>query len=184
MSARNIDHMRLRRRGVILDPVSLDGLLDVLGALDAADAAEAALVGYSVQADPRPLALDLLAGADRGGTVLVAVDGPTGARFAVLGLSPAFVDGGVATCGLLARDHRRWRREIARLCGALRHALPEFAAARGLRRLEARSWAAHPTGRTLLAALGFGREAILPGYGAGGEAFELWSFITDWHEET
>jgi hypothetical protein len=85
---------------------------------------------------------------------------------------------GVAEGALLARDHARFRGPLARLAVLIRNELPGYCAARGIRRIEARSWARHPTGGRLLAALGFRCEATLPGFGGHGrETFEQFAFL-------
>lgn len=76
---------------------------------------------------------------------------------------------GVASAGLLAKDHRRWARELSQLAIELRVAMPGFAAAHGLARIETRAWRGHPTAHSLLGAIGFRNEAELQGFG-GGEA--------------
>lgn len=75
---------------------------------------------------------------------------------------------GVAQAALLARDHVRFRRPLAELAVALRRAFPGRCRDMGVRRLEARCWAGHPSAAGLLAALGFRPEAILPGFGPQG----------------
>ncbi|MEC9435152.1 MAG: hypothetical protein VYD87_19800 [Pseudomonadota bacterium] len=81
--------------------------------------------------------------------------------FAIGGFSPVYMPGCVAGA-LLARDHRRWRRPLARLALALRVDLPGWARARGVDRIEARCWSSHPTAPGLLGAIGFAREAAVP----------------------
>lgn len=75
---------------------------------------------------------------------------------------------GVASAALLARDHARYRRPLAQFAGAIRRGMPEYCAAHGIRRIEARAWAAHPTASGLLAALGFHHETDMPGFGPAG----------------
>lgn len=75
---------------------------------------------------------------------------------------------GVAQAALLARDHIIHRRPLARLAVAIRRGLPTEARARGIRRIEARAWAGHPTASTLLAHLGFAHECDMPGFGPDG----------------
>jgi len=90
-----------------------------------------------------------------------------GTPFAVFALANAGYSG-VASVALLARDHARFRRPLATLCTLIRAELPARAEKYRLTRLEARSWSAHPTGARLLTAMGFRREADLPGFGIGG----------------
>lgn len=89
--------------------------------------------------------------------------------FAVLGLSHTG-QAGVAAAALLARDHSRFRRPLAQAAVTIRRRLPLFAAETGLRRIEARAWAAHPTACDLLQAIGFREECRMPGFGADGRA--------------
>lgn len=95
--------------------------------------------------------------------------------FAVFGVSVTG-QAGVAQVALLAKAHFRFRRELAELAVLIRRGLPEFAAERGLHRIEARSWAAHPTGGGFLRAIGFEHECTMPGFGADGmEQFEQYA---------
>lgn len=75
---------------------------------------------------------------------------------------------GVAQAALLARDHGRFRLPMAALAGRLRVQMPRYAADLGIRRIEARSWADHPTASVFLRRLGFAHECDMPGFGAGG----------------
>ncbi len=92
-----------------------------------------------------------------------------GRPFALLALANTGQAGVGAAC-LLACDHRRHRVALARLCVTVRRALPAWCAERGVHRIEARAWAAHPTASRLLSAMGFIFEAPLPGFGADGRA--------------
>lgn len=87
--------------------------------------------------------------------------------FAVFGLSNTG-QAGVAAAALLARDHRKFRLPLARLACVFRTSLPAEARARGIRRIEARAWAGHPTASRLLTALGFTHEADMGGFGPDG----------------
>jgi hypothetical protein len=75
---------------------------------------------------------------------------------------------GVAQAALLARDHARFRRPLAELALRLAVELPEFCQARGIHRVEARCWAAHPSAPRFLTMIGFAREVDMPGFGADG----------------
>lgn len=77
---------------------------------------------------------------------------------------------GVASAALLARDHARYRRQLAKFAAAIRREMPAYCAERGIHRVEARAWADHPTASTMLAALGFHHEADMPGFGPSGSA--------------
>jgi hypothetical protein len=97
---------------------------------------------------------------------IVAYTG-SGTPFAVLGLSNSG-QAGVAQAALLARDHTRFRRPIAELAVQIRNMMPGFAQEAGVHRIEARSWATHPTGAQLLTSCGFHLEATMPGFGREG----------------
>jgi hypothetical protein len=99
----------------------------------------------------------------------VAITGPDrGARpFAVFALAHTG-QAGVASAALLARDHAAFRRPLAEMALRIRTELPATCAASGIRRIEARSWAGHPTAAGLLTALGFEHETDMPGFGLSG----------------
>ena len=97
----------------------------------------------------------------------VAIRG--GVPFAVFALSNTG-QAGVAQAALLSRDHARYRRALAELCAAIRAHMPKLATEAGIHRIEARSWANHPTGGQLLLALGFAHECAMPGFGLTGTA--------------
>lgn len=147
----------------------------VFRALDACDLMEAELVrgqacgGLGLWADWRslePLRLASFVALTAGGTA-----------FAVFGLVNSG-QAGVAGAALLARDHRTFRQPLARLALALRDELPGFARARGVHRIEARSWSDHPSAPRLLTALGFRREARMPGFGQDGRTeFHQWAWL-------
>lgn len=92
-----------------------------------------------------------------------------GRPFALLALANTGQAGVGAAC-LLACNHRRHRIALARLCVTIRRALPDWCAERGIHRIEARAWAAHPTAALLLSRMGFLFETPLPGFGADGRA--------------
>ncbi len=95
----------------------------------------------------------------------VALAGRT--PFAVFGLANTG-QAGVAAAALLARDHRRFARPLARLAVAIRRQMPAEALARGIHRIEARCWSDHPTASLLLSRLGFAHECDMPGFGLTG----------------
>lgn len=101
---------------------------------------------------------------------VIAVSRPVhGARpFAVFAIANTGI-AGVAEASLLTRAVPTWGREIARLAVHLRRAMPAFCADLGIHRIEARSWAGHPTGGRLLEACGLRLEARLSGFGASGQ---------------
>lgn len=90
-----------------------------------------------------------------------------GQPFAVFALAHTG-QAGVAQAALLARDHARWRLPLARLAVLIRGGMPEFATRHGIHRIEARSWAGHPTAHRLLVSLGFDHETDMPGFGLTG----------------
>jgi hypothetical protein len=90
-----------------------------------------------------------------------------GKPFAVFALSNTG-QAGVAQAALLARDHQAFRRPLAELAVNIRYRMPLFAAERGIHRIEARSWADHPTASALLSALGFAHECDMAGFGPTG----------------
>lgn len=95
----------------------------------------------------------------------VALAGHT--PFAVLGLSHTG-QAGVAGAALLARDHTRFHYPLRRLCAMIRRDMQAECMARGIRRIEARAWAQHPTASSLLSVLGFRHECDMPGFGSAG----------------
>lgn len=99
-----------------------------------------------------------------------------GLPFAVCGAAHAGM-GGVASAAFLARSHDVYRREIAAAALWLREAMGGVAAMHGIRRIEARSLAAHPTAGRFLTHLGFRHEARMPGFGpAGDQDFNLYAW--------
>lgn len=148
-----------------LRPFDSLSAIAVFRQLDASDQLEAELMRGA--ATP---ALDLFAdwrGAARGCLLnLVALTGG-GTPFAVLALAHTGVYG-VAEAALLARDHARFRRPLAELAVAIRARMPGWCLEQGVHRIEARSWAGHPTAARLLQSIGFDCEADLPGFGPGG----------------
>jgi hypothetical protein len=90
-----------------------------------------------------------------------------GIPFAVFGVMNTG-QAGVGAASLLARDHRRFRRPLARLCGEIRRRMPGHMAELGIHRIECRCWNDHPTAALLLSALGFRHECDMPGFGLTG----------------
>lgn len=106
----------------------------------------------------------------------VAVTGET--PFAIFGLSQTG-QAGVAGAALLARDHHAFRIPLARLAARIRAELPDYIAGRGVNRIEARSWADHPTASRLLFGLGFTAECDMHGFGlTGGVTFRQWAWLS------
>lgn len=144
--------------------------------LDPSDQLEAELV----RGAPSP-ALDLFAdwrAATRGSLMNLVAETAGGTPFAVLTLAHSG-QYGVAEAALLARDHARFRRPLAELALAIRQRMPDWCAEQGVRRIEARTWAGHPTAARLLAAIGFACEADLPGFGPDGrQHFRQFAWIS------
>jgi hypothetical protein len=142
--------------------------LAVLANLDPMDHAEACAVrgayanGYQLWADWRAVQGFRLESR-------VFHTGPgMGARpFAVVCLTHTG-QAGVAQAAFLACDHHRFRRHIAQACVQIARALPQLARDTGLRRIEARSWAEHPTAPRFLRACGFASEVRMSGFGGDG----------------
>lgn len=107
-----------------------------------------------------------------------AVHSPAGRPFALVALV-AGGQRGVAGAAMVARPHDRWRRPLAEVALAIRARMPEFAASRGIHRIEARAWSRHPTAARFLSATGFRLETRLPGFGADGcETFLQFAWTT------
>lgn len=104
---------------------------------------------------------------------VVAHDGTT--PFAVVALSHTG-QGGVGQAALLARDHNRFRRPLRELAARIRIYMPREAHHRGIHRIEARSWAGHPTAAHLLTLLGFAHECRMPGFGLGQHDFHQFAW--------
>lgn len=100
-----------------------------------------------------------------------------GTPFAVFGLAHAG-QAGVVTAGLLARDHRHFRRQLAQLGVLIRRHLPDLCRDNGIRRVEVRTWSDHPTAKGLLHQIGFCEECRLTGFGpAGADLFHQFSRV-------
>lgn len=99
------------------------------------------------------------------GSWVIETEGCT--PFALLALANTG-QAGVAGAALLARDHRRYRRELVALSRLIRAEMPGFCKGLGIRRIEARSWAGHPRAAAFLRAVGFRHEADMPGFGRDG----------------
>lgn len=84
---------------------------------------------------------------------------------------------GVAGAALLARDHRRFRRELVQLARLIRETMPGLARDLGLTRIEARAWARHPRASAFLSLTGFRHECDMPGFGRDGrDVFRLFAW--------
>ncbi|MDR6266547.1 hypothetical protein [Roseobacter sp. N2S] len=140
--------------------------------LDLNDLAE----GRAVRGDPEATALDMFLdwhGANTYRLISHVITTRKSGRetpFAVLGLSHTGY-AGVGQVALLARHHHLFARPLAETCVLARKNIEAVARRRGLTRLEARSWAGHPSGGRLLETIGFALETQMPGFGDG-EIFE------------
>lgn len=146
----------------------------VFDRLDPADHLECELVrgaattGLALWADWRSMQNLLIAS-------FVACAGET--PFAIFGLSRTG-QAGVAGAALLARDHRAYRVPLARLAVRIRREMPDYIAGRGVNRIEARSWADHPTASSLLQGIGFRAECRMCGFGLTGTVtFRQWAWL-------
>lgn len=93
--------------------------------------------------------------------------GRGGAPFAVMALGNTG-QSGVAQAALLARDHQRFRRPLARTGLEIRRRLPDFCAELGIHRIEARCWRDHPTAARFLRGCMFKHDCDMPGFGPRG----------------
>lgn len=151
-----------------LAPYDDTAALAVFRALDVNDQREAELIRGDLPANPFQLWADWRAAQAWRVLSMMAYTGQAGTvPFAVFGLSHTG-QAGVAAAALLARDHGLYRRQLQELGSAIRVKLPDEARARGIRRIEARAWAHHPTASRLLFALGFDHEADMAGFGPDG----------------
>lgn len=111
--------------------------------------------------------------------VIVSTRNGPAVPFAVLGLSHTG-QAGVAQAALLARDHKRFKRELIHAGRRIRAEMPEFCAKVGIHRIEARCWAGHPTAARLLKSIGFHHEADMPGFPpAGTGVFRQFAYLTN-----
>lgn len=86
---------------------------------------------------------------------------------------------GIAQAAFLARDHVKFKYEIAQVALRIRHNMPEFCVNNGINRVEARCWARHPSAARFLRSTGFQFEADLPGFGVTGtETFQQFAWIS------
>jgi len=159
---------------VILHPFHPVAATEIFRDLDGWDRAEAEVtLGFDL--GPEDMAA-YWQGLD-GFALYHAVASTGGQPFAVVSLSSA----GMAGCGqaaLMARDHRRFRRPLASLALRVRAELPALARRLNLTRIEARSWAAHPTAPRILRALDFTHECDLAGLGPDGRSlFRQWAWV-------
>lgn len=158
----------------------------VLGDLDQHDKAEAEAMGWQ-PFNPRLVAESMLKQQRLGGRIFVASDldlhgGILDERFALFGFGAA-ESGGTARAGFLARNHRLWARPLLLLGAAVRSQIDAYARLAGLRRLEVRLSAEHPTAAKLCLALGFEFETDLPGFGIPGARFEQWARVIPARQE-
>lgn len=150
-----------------LHPYDDASAMAVFSALDVADAQEVELV-RGVRTSALALFADWRSVEPARVASFIACTGG-GTPFAIFGLMNTG-QAGVAAAALLARDHRRYRPWLAALAVDIRRELPAHCATLGIARVEARSWAGHPTASRLLRALGFCEECDMPGFGPTGRA--------------
>lgn len=149
----------------------------VLTTLDPSDLIEAQLVRGGVA---NHLALFAEWRAMQAGAVvsLVLHDAALGVPFAVLALGHTG-QAGVGQAALLARLHHAWARQLARAGVMIRRQMPEVCAEAGVRRVECRCWAGHPTASRFLERCGFAHEADMRGFGPdGAETFRQFAWTT------
>lgn len=92
-----------------------------------------------------------------------------GTPFAVLVLGNTG-QAGVAQAAMLARNHNKYRSALIHVAIAIKQEMPAFCTEVGIHRIEARSWAGHPTAAKFLTAIGFEFECNMPGFGGHGAA--------------
>ncbi len=147
-------------------PFSSLSAMAVFRHLDPADQIEAELI-RGAPSTPLDLFADWRAVAAAGPLNLV-LETAGSTPFAVLALTHTG-QAGVAQAAFLARDHARFRRDIARAAVLIRARMPGWCADRGVHRIEARCWTGHPTAPHFLTAIGFAPEAVMPGFGLTGQ---------------
>ncbi|MBA85215.1 MAG: hypothetical protein CML69_10820 [Rhodobacteraceae bacterium] len=146
-----------------IQPYSDHAAMAVLKALDPADQLEAnAVRGY--HATHLELFADWRAINAARVLSVVLVDARRMEPFAVLALGNTG-QAGVAQAAFLARNHTRFRRQIACAAAQIRRDMPGFCAEAGIRRIEARCWSDHPTAAQFLKLCSFHHEADMPGFG-------------------
>ncbi|MEO1024035.1 MAG: hypothetical protein AAFX07_00595 [Pseudomonadota bacterium] len=85
---------------------------------------------------------------------------------------------GVAQAAMLAKDHRKWRRELVELGSLMRRRLVPICEEFGVHRIEARCWNRHPTASRFLEFIGFQFETDMPGFGGSGQVvFQQYAFL-------
>lgn len=165
---------------IIADPYTDPRALEVFTGLDADDLAETSQ--YLGQPMDR-MGLFALWRAGEGsalrlGSFVLSARDQSGIRpVAVLSVSMSGI-AGVGEAALVARDHGENRRALVAIARHVREALPDFARDHNLRRIEARSWAGHPTASRFLEAIGFKCECDMQGFGPDGTAtFRLFAWV-------
>lgn len=154
---------------ITLVPFENLAAMSVLSRLDPYDLIEAQLVRggradhLDIFADWRAMQAHALL------SLVLKDDRKGGVAFAVLALGGTG-QAGVAQAALLARDHARFRRGLAKAALLILAGLPGFCAERGIHRIEARCWSDHPTAARFLTYCGFARETDMPGFGLDGQA--------------
>jgi len=164
---------------VALEPFTPEAALHVLQRLDEHDQLEAELARGD-PAEPFDMLASWMGLEAQGAAVFVGREVANDAPFAVLAIVPGATPG-LGHAAMLACDHAFWRRALVPLVRQIRDGFPDFAAHMGLHRIEARSWAGHPTAPSLLRAIGFELEAAMIGFGQSGEInFNQWAWVADY----
>lgn len=147
-------------------PYDDHGAMAVLSRLDPNDLIEAQLI-RGAQASHLELFADWRAMQGARLLSLVLHDVRRGCPFAVLGLAHTG-QSGVAQAAMLSRDHKLYRRPLIEAALQIRNRMPQFCQDNGIHRIEARSWAMHPTAGRFLSACGFRHEIEMAGFGRDG----------------
>ncbi len=162
---------------VTLEPFTPEAALQVLTKLDEMDQFEAQLMRGD-EADSYELLAGWMALRQQGAACFVGV--VDGQPIAVMAIVPG-VTPGLGHAAMLACDHKQWKRGLVALVRLIRDGFPAQARVMGLHRIEARSWAGHPTAPSLLRAIGFELEAHMVGLGQSGEVnLKQWVWLADY----
>jgi hypothetical protein len=154
------------------------GALAVMQRLDPADLAEARLTRGQAATGAELFAdWHAMQGARVASWMLLTSPARGAVPFALVAVANTG-QAGVAQAAFLARDHRRFRRELVMAAGLIAHDMPAWCTDAGIWRIEARAWAGHPSAARFLAAIGFDLEAHMPGFGPNGaETFLQFAWV-------
>lgn len=155
------------------------GALAVMQRLDPHDLIEAQIVrGERVTGAALFADWHAMQGARVASWLVVTSPARGGVPFGLVGVANTG-QAGVAQAAFLARDHRRFRRDLAHAALRIAAEMPEFCRETGIWRIEARCHARHPSAASFLTAIGFHREAVMPGFGpTGAETFLQFAWIS------